>query len=649
MDNLTKLKEFLEQKYEGHDFKFKGNDCRLVGLCPEHYDHNPSFNVYEYNGKAYFKCFSCGFKGSLYDFTIGELTPEEKEKHENNRKIQNALSQAFRDLKDYLFTGDTLESVFARKYLTETRLLYIDKINKCDVGLIKTNGNYDEIDELLEPLSSGKPNRLKYYSGYLVFAHTDATGNICLLRFRSPDGNKDIKTAKIKGFSGRPHAFNLQLIGKADIGKYPLTPHIYLTEGEFNSLTYISQTGNYNICSAGSKDNIKKELIDSILKLNFIPVVALDQDKAGQDRLKKLYPEIKNNKRIIYCEYNAKDFDDLLKNKSEVGITEEIVSIEHKTIDELEDEIIKEETAKKEEIAKNIDKYIVNQSLKEIYFKHNDIYKKNKTIKVVNIKDVLADETEEIFNGDFPTGISTIAGYPSAGKTFTSIYIAILYCLENPDKKAFLWLSEDSKQQIKKRLNYILARYNLEEPPNLDLCFDIALPVLTKEYGGYVKNKFYKEIQNILSNYSLSFLDPLVDFSVGIDENDNNHIAEFLRAFREIAFEKNSSIVFLHHVNKGKIDAISNPDLEYITQSEKNDRIFKIRGASAVAGSSRMVLYCEPNPYKDDERITSIIKFNAGKEGKIVYRLQLPSTSMEQSTIQISGANFEKTDKERPY
>ena len=645
MDNLTKLKEFLEQKYEGYDFKFKGNDRRLVGLCPEHDDHNPSFNIYEYNDKAYYKCFSCGFKGSLYDFIVVELTAEEKEKHENNKKIQNALSLTFKDLKDYLFTGDTLESVFARKYLTETRLLDIDKINKCDVGLIKTNGNYDEIDELLVPLSSGKPNRLKYYSGYLVFAHTDATGNICLLRFRSPDDNKDIKTAKIKGFSGRPHAFNLQLIGKADIGKYPLTPHIYLTEGEFNSLTYISQTGNYNICSAGSKDNIKKELIDSILKLNFIPAIALDQDKAGQDRLKKLYPEIKNNKRIIYCEYNAKDFDDLLKNKSEVGITEEIVSIEHKTIDELEDEIIKEETAKKEEIAKNIDKYIVNQSLKEIYFKHNDIYKKNKTIKVVNIKDVLADETEETFNGDFPAGISTIAGYPSAGKTFTAIYIAILYCLENPDKKAFLWLSEDSKQQIKKRLNYILSRYNLEVPPNLDLCFDIALPVLTKEYGGYVKNKFYTEIQNILSNYSLSFLDPLVDFSVGIDENDNGHIAEFLRAFREIAFEKNSSIVFLHHVNKGKIDAISNPDLEYITQSEKNDRIFKIRGASAVAGSSRMVLYCEPNPYKDDERITSIIKFNAGKEGKIVYRLQLPSTSISPQ----GGIDYKKTKEKKPY
>jgi hypothetical protein len=100
----------------------------------------------------------------------------------------------------------------------------------------------------------------------------------------------------------------------------------------------------------------------------------------------------------------------------------------------------------------------------------------------------------------------------------------------------------------------------------------------------------------------------------------------------------------LHHVNKGKIDAISNPDLEYITQSEKNDRIFKIRGASAVAGSSRMVLYCEPNPYKDDERITSIIKFNAGKEGKIVYRLQLPSTSISPQ----GGIDYEKT-KKRPY
>ena len=291
MSNPIRLKEFLENKYQGHDFKWHGNKNRLTGLCPEHDDHSPSFNAFEYNGKAYYKCFSCGFKGSLYDFTVGELTPEQKEKYEENKKIQKILSPAFKESKDYLFKSDTVEAVFARKYLTDTRFLDIDSIKYCDIGLIQTSKNYDEIDELLEPLLSGKPNKLEYYRGYLVFAHTDLTGNICLLRFRSPDGNKDIKTAKIKGFSNKTYAFNLQLIGKADALKYPITPHIYITEGEFNSLTYISQTHDYNICSAGPKDNVKKELINSIAQLNYKPVIAIDQDKAGLDRLKKLYPK----------------------------------------------------------------------------------------------------------------------------------------------------------------------------------------------------------------------------------------------------------------------------------------------------------------------------------------------------------------------
>jgi hypothetical protein len=176
------------------EVKWHGNEQRKKGLCPEHTDHEPSFNVYEYNGKSYYKCFSCGFKGSLYDFIAEELTPEQKEVYKNNKKIQQTVSDYFKEIKNYLFGGDTVEAVIARKYLTETRFLDLNSIKYCDVGLVKTGEHYDEIDVLLEPLSSGKPNKLEYYKGYLVFAHTDISGNICLLRFRSPDGNKDIKT-----------------------------------------------------------------------------------------------------------------------------------------------------------------------------------------------------------------------------------------------------------------------------------------------------------------------------------------------------------------------------------------------------------------------------------------------------------------------
>ncbi len=426
MSNINRLKDFLESQYQGHDFKFKGNNRRLTGLCPEHDDHNPSFNVFEYNGKAYYKCFSCGFKGSLYDFTVGELTPEQKETYKNNKRVQVVLSESFKVLKDYLFTGNTVESVFARKYLTETRYLDLSAIKYCDIGLIQTSGNYDEIDEFLEPLSSGKPNKLEYYRGYLVFAHTDATGNICLLRFRSPDGNKDIKTAKIKGFNNHPHAFNLQLIGKADADKYPLTPYIYITEGEFNTLTYISQTHNYNICSAGPKDNVKTELINSILQLKYKPVIALDQDKAGQDRLKKLYPEIKNNKQVIYCEYGSKDFDDLLKNKSEDGVNEQLENIKYCEIEEFEGVIFKEQVQKEIEIEKNIDKLILSKSLKDIYLKHhniNPLYSQCLYNIPSDIYDKITDEEVFGIKIQYPA-IFALAGSTGTGKTEFALELA---------------------------------------------------------------------------------------------------------------------------------------------------------------------------------------------------------------------------------
>ena len=93
---------------------------------------------------------------------------------------------------------------------------------------------------------------------------------------------------------------------------------------------------------------------------------------------------------------------------------------------------------------------------------------------------------------------------------------------------------------------------------------------------------------------------------------------------------------------------MSNPDSDFLSVDEKNDRLFKVRGASAVAGSSRMVLYCEANPDRDDERITSVIKFNSGAEGKIISRLQLPSRK-NPFQLTILRENYDKKIKEKPY
>ncbi len=651
-DKLTTLQKHLELKYEGHDFNWRESGKRIIGLCPEHPDRNPSFNVFQYNDKAYFKCFSCGFHGSLYDFIQEGISPEQKEKYALNKQNQKRLWESFVKMKDYLLTADTVEAVFARKYLTEKRYLDMSAVKKGNIGLISTNKEYEPSYERLkikiDDLLSGE-NKISNYSGWLVFAHTNVKGDICRLKFREPD-TKNIRTANIKGCEDEPAAFGLKSIGGRDSVDYPVSPYIYITEGEFNYLQYINATDIGNIVSAGGKDNISLKLINTLLNLDFIPVVALDQDNAGEKQLRKIYEQTPagHREKIVYCEYGGpapdgtlqKDFDDIFKNKSSDGVNEVLSSFKYKTFDRFQ-EIINEENLNEEiKIEKFINDNILGHGLKEIYLDKYKISAKSQ-VKIYNIEDVLADKTEEKFNGIFPVGVSTLAGYPGSGKTYSAIYIALFYAIDNPEKKVFLWLSEDSKAQVRKRINYLLTKNKIKMPKNIFFCFDIALPIFEKQFGGYVESKFYMNVRETILGYSLIFLDPLVDFSVGIDENGNGGIAQFLLAFKEISKEKDASIVFLHHVNKVRINTVANPEFEWITTEEKNDRLFKVRGASAVAGSSRLVLYCESNPKKENERIISVIKFNSGPEGKILYRVELPAKPINH--------NYEKHENKKMF
>ena len=51
---------------ENIDFKVRGNDCIIACLNPSHEDSNPSLHVDIYSGIMH--CFSCGFKGNLYNY-----------------------------------------------------------------------------------------------------------------------------------------------------------------------------------------------------------------------------------------------------------------------------------------------------------------------------------------------------------------------------------------------------------------------------------------------------------------------------------------------------------------------------------------------------------------------------------------------------
>jgi|GEM_PF-3830882 len=84
-DILKKARDIFNSKYPGHAFKWTNpRRNRIFGLCPEHYDTAPSFNIYIENGQVFYHCFGCGFSGK-----IEELSDETSEAYISSFSEEN--------------------------------------------------------------------------------------------------------------------------------------------------------------------------------------------------------------------------------------------------------------------------------------------------------------------------------------------------------------------------------------------------------------------------------------------------------------------------------------------------------------------------------------------------------------------------------
>jgi hypothetical protein len=592
-DKLTALQRHLELKYEGHDFKWRESGSkRIIGLCPEHPDKNPSFNIFRYNDKSYYKCFSCGLHGSLYDFIQEGITPEQKEKYALNKQNQKRLWESFAKMKDYLLTADTVEAVFARKYLAEKRFLDMSTVKKSDIGLIAINEDYG-IDDLL----SGE-NKISNYRGWLVFPHTNIKGDICRLKFREPDG-KNIRTANIKGCEDEPAAFGLKGVGGGDSGDYPVSPYIYITEGEFNYLQYLNSAGLGNVVSAGGKDNISLKLINTFLSLDFVPVVALDQDNAGKRQLRKIYEQTPagNREKIVYCEYGGvgedgtlkKDFDDIFKNKNSDGVNEVLSDFKFKTLENLKEILEEENFKKKERIEKFIEDNTQGEGLKEIYFDKYGIKPKNANAKFNFLfPSQITAERASFLLDDFmplPVGAATIiSSRGGSGKSALALQLALRASARNINTLA--WLSEDPIGMTKHRLEKIsrMTGISINNQDNLILCGDMPFYILMKNNKNIMVNTGFYDFKAACKKFKIVIIDPLIGFYGG-DENDNAQARYFMDLLGFWAKEENKSIVIVHHQTKYMDVSIA-------------------RGASAFVDAVRAHYSAEKN--KDDDRFVNI-------------------------------------------
>jgi replicative DNA helicase len=267
------------------------------------------------------------------------------------------------------------------------------------------------------------------------------------------------------------------------------------------------------------------------------------------------------------------------------------------------------------------------------YNKVNDENEKEEKREQYSFSQHLTIEGGQKFIAGLPAGyISVAVGAGGIGKTYFALKLA--YEAGKIGKKTLCWLTEDSKFNMKDRLHFLANVYKYDIPStNAEIAYDNPEPILHTEYGVLkINRQAIKKYQKIFSGFDLIILDPLMNFFEG-NNNDNTANRLFLNAMNDCISE-DQALLFLHHTNKlvvllPELQSINSKKLSY---NEIQDRLTKIKGASAINETARFVLYIEANSLNENERILSIIKSNVGNTGKIIETVVLPSFPAEKET-----------------
>ena len=183
----------------------------------------------------------------------------------------------------------------------------------------------------------------------------------------------------------------------------------------------------------------------------------------------------------------------------------------------------------------------------------NNIFTINKNC----VLDVVEKEPEFYLKNWLPIPLGTItiiSALGGTGKTWIVVQVALKFILENPNKKVFLWLSEDLESIVKHRMNSVCSDIldtKLDDRfKNIHTTDTSPQPFLERDKGVYKMSYRFEQLKAELKDYDLIVLDPLLAF-YGADENDNSQARLFMQPFMNWCKETNKSVVFLHHSNKG--------------------------------------------------------------------------------------------------
>lgn len=191
-------------------------------------------------------------------------------------------------------------------------------------------------------------------------------------------------------------------------------------------------------------------------------------------------------------------------------------------------------------------------------------------------------EMQFILKNWLPMAVGTVSLFVApggVGKSWLMIQAAIRYCLENPNKKAALWMTEDPQSETRIRAEALcqhVLHSAFNQLGNLEIFGNEDNPPRLLKRGEFNESGFMR-IRKKLRGYGFVGLDPFALFYGG-KENDNSEMNQVVYPFKRWALEDQINILFLHHAAK----------------EMSNKQGSAARGASALVDGARVVYDIKP-------------------------------------------------------
>lgn len=633
--NLQEFAELFEELYPDHSFDWKPYPQRWMALCPFHEEKHPSFNIFiTPDGILYYKCFSCGESGSVYKLLKkhGRLEKEQEQgeeykQKEKERNLRSFAEEFVREAKDHLL--DSIKQDKVEVHRLKSRVIpksqsfpLEEAIEFYSIGLIteslisewsRRGGDYSEFlrkaDERVRLLSK---------EGYFVFPYYSLSGDLVAFKLRdissSSRSSRVFKLYKktVPAYFGGL-GFLKNWLKRPDGWVYP----VIITEGETDAIsTFLSS--KIPTLAVGSASNYAFLLEDRLSNFNFFPIIFPDFDPfsllnmgAGREAIARLYKELRKSKERekIYVLADSKAYrgaKDINEGLTVSGIKiEEIFKRKNailpirEAVSRFYEEWQEWKLSKYEQKQKEIEEQL--KGLSDVYVDYLSI-KRTREKKVFSVNDIENTEGSlKTILGRFPVGEpAVIASFGGVGKTTYAMIMSFeIGAKEN--KKVLLWTTEHSVLSLKERLLRIKETSELREfyelgRDKVGFRTDMPEPFINSKKD--LNDKAFKELRQLLKEYDVIILDPLLTFVEG-EENDNVIVRKVINRIRSLLSEfEGKVVIFLHHFGKLALNEalLDNEDIEgkdgnlIRISREKVEKLIKsVRGASAIVDTSRYV------------------------------------------------------------